>query len=264
MGLAEGNNVKYMTHPKSYWVSIIIFFFIIAFVIVFIPFAMNTNTEIDGQVSTWQRLIGKKQIQDKDNGLEKWQTYRNEEYGFEFDYPVNFGGINKKMVDEFSLVHPKTIKGELVMLNFSNNKSFYVNIIKPQNISELPPISKCNINGLDKNEIKYCENININNQNSYYEIGLEYIPEGSGVNMFKFVEIPLNRDGKIAGRIDFGLIFPEIQEKIDRLYLSGEFDELENIAASYLKVLKEKNSEESVVKLSNQFDQIISSFKFID
>jgi len=77
-----------MAHPKSYWVSIIIFFFIIAFVIVFIPFAINTNTEIENQTSVWQKLISPKPAQDEDLG--NWQTYRNEDYGFQVNYPDDY------------------------------------------------------------------------------------------------------------------------------------------------------------------------------
>ena len=150
-----------MTHPKSYWISLIVFFLIIAFAIVFAWYAWDTNFEIDNESSFWQALSLKKDKEEQKQieGTSDWQTYQNEEYGFGIMYPSSFiifpTTNNNKKIDSFTIVGKDwSLPSTLYII--VNDKKIDKEI---ENIKKINPIlTKVTIGGKTGEKIKLVTN----------------------------------------------------------------------------------------------------------
>lgn len=204
------------------------------------------------KVATDEQTINQQSIQSEEKSEDSWQTYRNEKYGFEFEYPKNWGGVNiDEISDDFAdeeVFNPEDrskiskISNVQKILSFSNVNNYSIIITEYSNIKPYEAIcyeGSCSLSNIIdfKKDIEASSNIVIGDVKGKLQDGV-FKPGNSLVRTYDVI-LPSYKLEIRAFHDALNLLTSRVPEK--KVFLENLVDLNKTEGVSLDKFIKELN-----------------------
>ena len=209
---------------------------------------------------------------DKQNNTSNWQTYQNEEIGVEFKYPMEFGNPKTKLVNYTLDKRQEIFSGKKIIVTFENVHLTFT--AKTKNFNAFMELN--NFTGNDKIEYlcssgkgQTCKILNLPNIKAV----LKNVHNNIECSSFFSTQIYINnKSDSIYKGITFLLGLKDVTKEIEDNFtcIDERDDTANNDIANFEKTLKKlseniidkKNLSERDLEFFNNFEKILSTFKF--